>query len=58
MPVILQTAEEIERWLTAPWDEARSLQRPLADGTLRIVSIGDKEDPPETEPAPVEPTLF
>ena len=58
MPVILQTAEEIERWLTAPWEEARTLQRPLADGTLRIVSIGNKEDPPEPEPGPTEPTLF
>jgi putative SOS response-associated peptidase YedK len=58
MPVILRTAEEVELWLTRPWEEARQLQRPLPDGTLRIVSVGNKEDPPEA-PAPApEPTLF
>lgn len=59
MPVILRTAEEFELWLTAPWDEARRLQRPLPDGSLRIVSIGNKEDPPErkAEP-PTQATLF
>jgi putative SOS response-associated peptidase YedK len=61
MPVILQTAEEIELWLTAPWEEARQLQRPLPDGSLRIVSTGNKEDPPEPAAAaemPEQPTLF
>jgi putative SOS response-associated peptidase YedK len=37
MPVILQTGEEQAAWLTAPWSEARKLQRPLADGELEIV---------------------
>lgn len=37
MPVILTTQEEIETWLTAPWGEAKALQRPLADGLLSIV---------------------
>ncbi len=33
-------------WLGASWPEARSLQRPLPDGMLRIVARGEKEDPP------------
>ena len=37
MPVILKTGEEQATWLTAPWTEARKLQRPLADGELEIV---------------------
>lgn len=37
MPVILTTEEEREAWLTAPWSDARKLQRPLPDGMLTIV---------------------
>jgi putative SOS response-associated peptidase YedK len=55
MPVILRTPEEIETWMTAPWVEAKKLQRPLPAGSLRIVSVGNKEDPPEPEQ---EPSLF
>lgn len=60
MPVILRTAEEVEFWLTRPWPEVRLLQRPWPDGTLRIVSIGNKEDPPPplASDVPTEPTLF
>ena len=44
MPAILTTQEEVEIWMTAPAEEALKLQRPLPDGTLRIVARGMKED--------------
>jgi putative SOS response-associated peptidase YedK len=44
MPVILTQPEEIEQWMTAPADEALKLQRPLPDGTLRVVASGEKKD--------------
>jgi putative SOS response-associated peptidase YedK len=47
MPVILTTEAEIERWMTAPAQDALKLQRPLPDGALKIVATGEKEDPIE-----------
>lgn len=44
MPVILTEPDEWETWLTAPFDAARRLQRPLADDALRIVAEGDRQD--------------
>jgi putative SOS response-associated peptidase YedK len=45
VPVILTTSAEIEHWMTAPAEEALKLQRPLPDGSLKIVLTGEKEDP-------------
>ena len=43
--MILTTPDEVEIWMTAAPDEALKLQRPLPDGSLRIVARGVKEDP-------------
>src|SRR4051812_48734397 len=44
MPVILTTPHEIETCLTAPGTDALKLQRPLPNGSLKIVASGQKED--------------
>jgi putative SOS response-associated peptidase YedK len=46
MPVILTAPEDVETWLAAPVAQALALQRPLPDGTLRIVARGARQDPP------------
>ena len=57
MPVILRDAAEIDQWMNAPLPEALKLQRPLPDGSLRIVARGEKEDgaPPGMETKKPEP---
>ncbi len=44
MPVILTKADEIETWMTAPWDVAAALQRPLPEAELQIVARGRRQD--------------
>jgi putative SOS response-associated peptidase YedK len=44
MPVILTEPDEVETWLTAPWEQARALQRSLPDGALVEVARGVKKD--------------
>ncbi|MBP1852722.1 putative SOS response-associated peptidase YedK [Rhizobium halophytocola] len=39
MPVILRTEEEIELWMSAPWDQAKDLQRPLKDDELILLPL-------------------
>ena len=49
MPVILDRPEDREIWLHAPVEDAMTLQRPLADGTLKIVARGERKDDTESE---------
>lgn len=37
MPVILRDAREVDQWLTAPWAEAKELQRPLLNHEIKVV---------------------
>ncbi|OJU12275.1 MAG: DUF159 family protein [Alphaproteobacteria bacterium 64-11] len=47
MPVILTTPEETEAWMTAPAEEALTLQRPLPEEMLKIVARGERYDGPK-----------
>ncbi|HVY17615.1 MAG TPA: SOS response-associated peptidase [Rhodopila sp.] len=58
MPVILTDPEEWNAWMSAPWSEVRELQRPLPDGSLRIVAHGEKMDPQEEQPKQEQGSLL
>jgi putative SOS response-associated peptidase YedK len=47
MPVILTEPDQVEQWLCAPAEEALSLQHPLDDSGLVIVTRGKLSDDPD-----------
>ncbi|RWF93274.1 MAG: SOS response-associated peptidase, partial [Mesorhizobium sp.] len=54
---ILTTQEETELWLTAPWSEAKTLQRPAPDDALVIVDKPATQIKFPAEP-PAQGSLF
>jgi putative SOS response-associated peptidase YedK len=44
-PVLLLDEAARNVWMEAPWEIARDIQKPPAAGTLRIVAVGQKENP-------------
>jgi putative SOS response-associated peptidase YedK len=44
MPVLLTGPEAVEAWMTAPVEEALRLARPLPDGSLHVVAMGETQD--------------
>lgn len=57
MPVILTTEDEIHAWLAGPWNEARELQRPLAEDGLVLLPPHDAP-PGESGPSGLLPGLI
>ena len=46
MPVLLLTEQDREVWMEGEVGAALELQRPAADGTLRIIATGARQDGP------------
>lgn len=45
MPVILTDPVDLDLWMSdAPWADVKHLQRPLPDGTLKVVATGARKD--------------
>ena len=44
-PVLLLDEKAQEMWMNAPWEIAKSLQRPPPLGTLRVVELDSRTDP-------------
>jgi hypothetical protein len=55
--VILTTPEEWSMLLSGPSETASKLQRALPDGALKIVTSGEREDPPPSGPAQLREPL-
>lgn len=49
MPVILTDENACKLWLTAPMEDALTLQKPLPDGVLEIVARGARQDGPDAQ---------
>jgi putative SOS response-associated peptidase YedK len=43
MPVLLKL-EEFDTWLSAPVEEALTLQRPFPDDQMQVVATGERKD--------------